>query len=105
MAGFSGATGVPLKQMQDAIAQSTAIATYTSDERTIDAANRGVFTFNVAKSGYTPIGIVDLALSNNYMYVGSFSIAGSTATVVIHNRTNATATPQTVTIRVLYAKA
>ena len=29
MAGFSGATGVPLKQMQDAIAQSTANRSYT----------------------------------------------------------------------------
>ena len=29
MAGFSGATGVPLKQMQDAIAQSTANGTWT----------------------------------------------------------------------------
>lgn len=29
MPGFSGATGVPLKQMQDAIAQSTALETIT----------------------------------------------------------------------------
>lgn len=29
MPGFSGATGVPLKQMQDAIAQSTAITSQT----------------------------------------------------------------------------
>jgi hypothetical protein len=31
MAGFSGATGVPLKQMQDAIAQSTAYLNFTLD--------------------------------------------------------------------------
>ena len=36
MAGFSGATGVPLKQMQDAIAQSTAnISTLKSGETTV----------------------------------------------------------------------
>lgn len=51
MAGFSGATGVPLKQMQDAIAQSTAAFAGTNKNW---YNNVDLNTFTV--SGYYPMG-------------------------------------------------
>ena len=74
--------------------------TITMGTQTVNQNNRGVFTKNVAKSGYTPVGIVEIQLSNNWMYIGSYMISSNTAQVVIHNIN--TTDSQTVTIKVLY---
>lgn len=74
--------------------------TITMGTMTVNQNNRGVFTKNVAKSGYTPVGIVEIQLSNNWMYIGSYMISSNTAQVVIHNIN--TTDSQTVTIKVLY---
>ena len=61
MAGFSGATGVPLKQMQDAIAQSTAnIKTWTTSSAT---SSIGTATYSVNEA--TKICIVGYAAGAN----------------------------------------
>ena len=76
----------------------------TSAEITINANDRCVFTVNISKDGYTPIGIVGIALSNNWMYVGGFSVNASnnTAQVIIHNGINRVQANQTVYLTVLY---
>lgn len=76
----------------------------TSSAITIEANGRGVFVVDVSKSGYTPIGIAQIALANNYMYIGGYSITGTDATVVIHNGYGRSAGSQTVYLTVLYRK-
>ena len=65
---------------------------------------RGIFTKNVALAGYTPIGIIQISLSSNYMDIGSFAIDitnGNLQIVIWNYRTQAN---QTVYARVLYVK-
>lgn len=71
---------------------------------TINANDRGVFTVDISKEFYTPIGIIGIALSNNWMYVGGFSVNASnnTAQIVIHNGINRVQANQTVYLTVLY---
>jgi hypothetical protein len=65
MAGFSGATGVPLKQMQDAIAQSTAFAEYKS--LSFDSHSSQIS----AISGYVKNGVTVLLITlNNTLAAG-----------------------------------
>jgi len=65
--------------------------------------DRGVYTNNVAKAGYTALGIIRIATTNNWMFLGSFDLSGNNVTIVIHNRTNGTES-QTITYRILYVK-
>lgn len=75
-----------------------------SSSITIANGDRGVYTIGLAKAGFTPIGIVGVALSNNWLYLGSADIVGgSNAQVVVHNRSSASA-ENLVTVRVLYLR-
>ena len=76
----------------------------TSSAIEIEANGRGVFTIDVSKAGYTPIGIIQIALANNWMYLGGYNITGTSATVVIHNGYGRSAGSQTVYLTVLYRK-
>lgn len=71
--------------------------------QTIAQNARGVFTANVAKQGYTPIGIVKIALSSNYMVIGGFTVndAGNLQIVIWNYDTSRS---QTVYATVLYRK-
>ena len=71
--------------------------------QTIGAGPRGVYTKSIAKSGYTAVGIVDVEMSNNYFYLGSYIARGNNAQVVVHSANNAQ-TSQQIWIDVLYIK-
>jgi len=81
-----------------------AVEVKQSDSKTIPNGDRGVYSIDLTKTGYTPIGIIGVALSNNWLYLGSADITGgSNAQVVVHNRSSASA-DNLVTVRVLYLK-
>ena len=58
---------------------------------------------SVAKRDYTAVGIIDIAMSNNYFYLGSYTITNNTAQVVVHNANTSQASQQ-ILIDVLYIK-
>ena len=76
---------------------------FTTDSQTVAVDARGVFSKSVSKSGYTPLGIIDLTLSNNYLCLGSFTISNNTAAIVFHNEYSSAITAS-VTFKVLYKK-
>jgi hypothetical protein len=94
--------GNELQTLNNGLRDYVIITQRTSAEITINANDRGVFTVDVSKSGYTPIGIVGIALSNNWMYVGGYSVTGNIAQVIIHNGVNRVQSNQTVYLTVLY---
>ena len=71
--------------------------------QTIAQNARGVFTANVAKTGYTPIGIVQIALSSNYMVIGGYTV-NSTGGLQIVIWNYDTSRSQTVYATILYKK-
>ena len=98
MAGFSGATGVPLKQMQDAIAQSTAKTHDISTEQSHSGAYVAGETFSLP--GFSSLGSNDLIviLARRWGYVSSICIrkaiitAGVASNVILRNATGESAT-------------
>ena len=86
------------------LAQLIKTESITSSSITVANNDRGVFTIDVSKTGYTPIGIGVVTFSNNYMFLGAFNLSGNSATVVCHNRTGSAST-LTVTITVIYIKS
>ena len=93
-----------IKAAIDDINNKIIIENVTSSSITIAVNDRGVYSIPIAKSGYTILGIVGLALANNWLFVGGFAVYGNNAQVIIHNRTTSSQT-STVTLTVLYAKA
>ena len=74
-----------------------------TETQTIDHGNRGVFTISgLAVNGYTLVGIIGVALSNNWMAVGGFSVSGNTAQVIVHNLN--VNSEQYLNVTFLYAK-
>ena len=88
--------------LSNSLTQLITIESFDMGTQTISAGARGIYTKDISKSGYTPLGIVDIALSNNYFYVGSYTVNNNSAQVVVHNGT--TQASQTVYIKVLYKK-
>ena len=76
MAGFSGATGVPLKQMQDAIAQSTATVSGTFTGSSNISAN----ATTCSKSGNMGIASINVTMAA----IGTQSSWCSVGTISIH---------------------
>ena len=77
---------------------------YNLGTQTIASGGRGVFTKDVSKSGYTPLGIIEIALSNNYYYVGSYTVNAQGALQVVMHSGSSGSTDQTVYVTVLYKK-
>lgn len=86
------------------LAQLVKTESITSSSITVANNDRGVFTIDVSKTGYTPIGIGVVTFSNNYVFLGAFNLSGNSATIVCHNRTGSSST-LTVTITVMYIKS
>lgn len=61
-------------------------------------------TVNVAKTGYTPLGIVGIGSSNNNLNILRADISGNTGYIRAHNPTNSAINGVTVTLHVLYLK-
>lgn len=75
---------------------------FTSASQTLAAGGEGHVTINVAKTGYTPVGIIGITGSGNSgLYVTDFYIDGTTATLWYRNPGTASKT-FTYTITVLY---
>lgn len=98
MPGFSGATGVPLKQMQDAIAQSTAkYVDYTVSG--INASAMGYYpsngiAYSTIKSGLTRnkiIGVVGLSWNSGNLFIPQLD-SGRFYVYAVAAQTNGTAT-------------
>ena len=64
------------------------------------------FTASVAKSGYTPLGIIMVEVSGggNYVVLVNFLISGTTGRVRLCNTSSSAFTPTSVDITVLYVK-
>lgn len=64
------------------------------------------FTASVAKSGYTPLGIimVEINAGGNYVTLVNFLISGTTGRVRLCNTSSSAFTPSSVDITVLYVK-
>lgn len=56
---------------------------------TIAVNDRGVFSKNVAKTGYTPIAFAGIALSNNWLSIVSWYLNDTTAQVILYNMRSA----------------
>lgn len=101
MAGFSGATGVPLKQMQDAIAQSTAFdmgqlnSSMLETDGTVQIPNvasmaNGVLVLVVRRWGYVATKTIPVRLFKNsdvaqHLIFRDASAANSTTELSISN--------------------
>lgn len=111
MPGFSGATGVPLKQMQDAIAQSTAYRDYNVSIPAYaagTAGNRaGQVTVTVALSGYVPVSACIGAYFADVNCKTSVQLDGASSGIRVNTHYgNGTAIDaHTITVRVFYIKA
>lgn len=78
----------------------------TGAASSIAANARANLTVNVAKSGYTPLGIVAASLSGSSSALGvlnSYTLSGTTATVTVKNDSSA-AHSWAAVVRVLYIK-
>lgn len=76
-------------------------------QKSLPAGGRDTFTVDVSKTGYTPVGILGVLLSGNRTALGdlnTFSISGTTASVVIHNE-DTQANTWGATVLVLYQKS
>ena len=92
-----------LSTLNSNIANLITTDSFTTDSATIAAGDRGVFTKSVTKTGYTALGIIQIALANNWLEIGSFTISGNTAQIVLHNK-GGNAQTTTITFTVLYKK-
>lgn len=93
-----------LNELNSSLAQNIVIERFDMGEQTIGAGARGVFTTSVAKTGYTPLGIIEVALSNNYYYLGSYTIGANAVAQVVMHSSSSTSTNQRVYITVIYKK-
>lgn len=93
-----------VNELNASLSQNIVTERFNMGEQTIAAGGRGVFTISVLKTGYTPLGIIEIALSNNGYYVGSYTInSNGTAQVVMHSGSSIQTT-QIVYITVIYKK-
>ena len=90
--------------VNSSLTQNIVTERFDMGEQTIGAGARGVFTTSVAKTGYTPLGIIEVALSNNYYYVGSYTIGSNNMAQVVMHSGSTTSTAQRVYITVIYKK-
>lgn len=100
MAGFSGASGVPKKYVDDLVAQSTAMKTMTVSHGTIDAGTSStVETPNITKNRL----VVGISISGSYnseCVVWGYYMSGTT--FVSRVRNVGTHQAQTITVTYLY---
>lgn len=76
-------------------------------QKSLPAGGRDTFSVDVTKAGYTPIGIIGVLISGTRTALGdlnTFSISGTTASVVIHNE-DTQANTWGATVLVLYQKS
>lgn len=98
---------VPYLNLEEAMNKSNmlVIEKITLDEMTISSGGRGNVYKNVAKEGLTPLGIVGVDGTNDYVSIGKFLINNGTnnafLTITNNNVNNQTTT---ITITVLYVK-
>ena len=92
-----------LNAINSNIANLITTDSFTTDSATIAAGDRGVFTKSITKTGYTALGIIQIALANNWLEIGSFTISYNNAQIVLHNK-GGTAQTTTITFTVLYKK-
>lgn len=79
--------------------------TISSDIPTISANTSAHIDLNVAKSGYTPIGIIEVTGSGNSgLLLQDFYLQGTTAIIYFRNITSAAKTASSITVKVLYTK-
>lgn len=80
-------------------------ATYSGSIASIAAEQSQAVSINVARSGYTPIGIVGITKSgggSGYVDIAAYSLSGTTATVQCHNANSGARSNIGVTVTVLY---
>lgn len=80
-------------------------ATYSGSIASIAAEQSQSVSINVARSGYTPIGIVGITKSgggSGYVDIAAYSLSGNTATVQCHNANSGARSNIGVTVTVLY---
>lgn len=80
-------------------------ATYSGSISSIAAEGSQSVNINVARTGYTPIGIVGITKSgagSGYVDIAAFSLSGTTATVQCHNANNGARSTIGVVVTVLY---
>ena len=80
-------------------------ATYSGSIASIAAEQSQAVSINVARSGYTPIGIVGITKSgggSGYVDIAAYSLSGNTATVQCHNANSGARSNIGVTVTVLY---
>ena len=96
-----------LAKVLNALDNGYVVENKTSTQTTVGANGySGALSVNVAKSGYTPIGIVGISKSGGsslYCFVSNYSISGNNITFYLRNTYNGSATV-TTTFSVLYKK-
>lgn len=93
-----------LNELNSSLSQNIVTERFDMGEQTIAAGGRGVFTISVLKTGYTPLGIIEIALSNNGYYVGSYTINSNGMAQVVMHSGSSIQTTQRVYITVIYKK-
>ena len=92
-----------ISELSSNLAQNIVTEDVNLGTQNISQGARGIFTANVAKTGYTPIGIVEIGLSSNYMVLSGYTVSNNSYLQIIVWNYESTR-DQTVTATVLYKK-
>lgn len=76
----------------------------TSPAQSIGNGSRGIFSWNIQKTGYTPKGVVGVSLSNGYMFLSAFSCDTTNGNAIVQNKTGSADSSVKVTLYILYEK-
>ena len=76
----------------------------TTDTISVNANTTYQVQKDVSKTGYTPIGAIQIDVSNNGLTINKWSIYGNTLYARFYNFTSSTISDATITIKVLYIK-
>ena len=70
----------------------------------VNASSFAGLSLDVAKTGYTPLGIIGIDTNSNNLYVGKFRILNATAYVTIRNISTSAVNNATYRVAILYLK-
>ena len=91
-------------ELNTKITQLITTDNFTSNSITINANSTYSYTFNVAKTGYTALGILWVDAASNDLALSKYSQFGNSAYIRFRNITSSAITT-TFTIKVLYIKS
>lgn len=95
-----------VSEIKSNLTQLITTDSFQSSAQTIANGARGVFSVDITKSGYTPIAIAYINLSNGYLDMGSnfLNASDNSASAIVFNRSGSSQSGVYVTIGIVYQK-